>query len=131
VTIGGEDLVLPFPWEPADRNRIVRFFRQLWPDGVYEDANTAYAGRFSDALLFAPPSAEFFAYASLEAWAAWEADGATAANQDTMVHVLGSPSGITLVVDRAHGPFEGIWEELSKAIVRNRFIPDCKDRSVA
>lgn len=122
MTIGGHDVILPFGWEPEDRDRILRFFRHVWPQGLYEDALGAYAGSFSEALRFAPPSNEFFVYASQEAWTEWESEGASAANLDTMVHVIGDKTGITLVIDSPHGPMEGRLTELLEFLARNRLI---------
>ncbi len=123
MNIGGDDLFLPFPWEAADRDRILQFFRHAWKKGVYEDANSAYRGTIPEALRFAPPTTEFFLYASQEAWTEWESEGAIAANLDTMLHVIGDSKGITLVVDRAHGPFDALWADLMNYVARNRFIP--------
>ncbi len=131
MNIEGEDLILPIAWEPSDRDRIIRFFRHVWPRGVYEDAHTRYAGTLGEALRFAPDADEFFIYASQEAWTEWEAEGASAANLDTMVHVIGTRDGITLVVDRAHGPCAGIWQDLVHAVTRNRNTPGAKGRPAA
>ncbi len=123
MTIGGDDIVLHFPWEAADRDRILRFFRCSWPNGVYEDAASAWVGPIREALRFAPETSEFFLYGSQEAWAEWEAEGATLAHQDMMLHVLGDEAGITLVVDRAHGPLGALWTDLANVLARNRFFP--------
>lgn len=123
MTIGGDDLFMPLPWEAADRDRILLFFRVAWPKGFYEDATSAYRGTIPEALRFAPATTEFFLYASQEAWTDWESEGAILANLDTMVHVIGDSQGITLVVDRAHGPFEALWADLTNYVTRNRFIP--------
>lgn len=123
MNISGDDLRLPFPWEAADRDRILRFFRFAWPKAFYEDASSAYRGTILEALRFAPQTTEFFLYASQEAWMEWESAGAVAENLDTMVHVIGDQTGITLVVDRAHGPLEALWADLTNYISRNRFIP--------
>ncbi len=131
MNIGGDDLFLPLPWEAADRDRILRFFRFAWPKGLYEDALSPYVGTIPEALRFAPPSCEFFLYASQEAWMEWEAEGAIAANMDTMVHVIGDRHGITLVVDRAHGPFTALWADLQDALTRNRLIPGSAERPAA
>ena len=123
MNIGGDDFVVPFSWEAADRDRILRFFRVAWPKAFYEDANSAYRGTILEALRFAPQTTEFFLYASQEAWMEWESEGAVAASLDTMVHVLGDSKGITLVVDRAHGPLHALWADLMDSLARNRFIP--------
>lgn len=127
MNVGGYDTVIALPWEPADRDRVLRFLRNVWPDGLYEDACGPYVGRLSEALRFAPPSREFFVYLSPEAWTAWEADGASATNRDTMLHVLGGDEEITLVVDRAHGPLDELLEELRHALLRNRDIPAIRE----
>lgn len=129
MIIGGHDIILPLGWEPADRDRILRFFRHVWPDGVFEDALGGYAGTFSEALRFAPASREFFLYPSQEAWASWESDGATAENEDTMLHVVGADDSITLVIGQTAGRLRGIVAELVKVMARNRFF--ISDRSVA
>ncbi len=122
--IGGDDLILEVPWEAADRGRILGFFRHAWPRGRYADALSPYVGDIHSALRAAPSSTEFFIYESEDARTAWESEGATEANLDTMLYVIGNESSITLVVGRAQGHRAGLWGELIDAIVRNRFITE-------
>ena len=124
MTIGGDDLILPIPWEAADRDRILRFFRYAWPDGVFADALSDYVGGISEAFRSAPRTTEFFVYESENARKQWELQGATEANLDSMLYVIGNETGITLVVGRAHGPRESLWTELKHVVAWNRFIAD-------
>lgn len=129
MSIGGFDVVLPFRWEAADRDRILRFVRHVWSEGIYEDARGPYAGTFSEALRFAPPSPEFFLYVSQEARAGWDAPGATPATDSTMLHVVGGDS-ITLVLDEP-GALKTMVAELADVVARNRLTTIVKGRDAA
>lgn len=121
MSFGGSDRVLPFRWQATDRDLVLRFARHVWPEGVYEDALGMYAGTLSEALRFAPPSAEFFIYVTQEARVGWDADGATPDTESSMLHVIGGEGEVTLVFDRPGSVLAGVVEELSTVIARNRF----------
>lgn len=122
--IGGDDLILDVPWEAADRDRILGFFRHAWPGGRYADALSDYVGDIHAAVRTAPGTTEFFVYESEDARKEWAAEGATDANLDKMLYVIGNDTSITLVVGRAHGPLAALWSDLIDVILRNRFITE-------
>ena len=122
--IGGDDLILEVPWEADDRDRILGFFRHAWPFGRYADALSSYVGDIHGAIRSAPSTTEFFVYESEDARKEWASQGATDANLDKMLYVIGNGTSITLVVGRAHGSLEACWRELIDVILRNRCITE-------
>ena len=96
--IGGTDITIPTAAGLSAIDLAIRLLRMRWPNAVYEDAiNGTVFHRYADlAFRFLR---ELFVYRDEAARQQWEELGADPSHANTMVHLLVSPSTLTLVVD--------------------------------
>ena len=90
MEIGGTDVVLMArPGVPVTE-MILRRVQFLWPECVFEDANTGGQHPiWSESVwLYGTGSKEFFVYRDEAAALAWDQDGGTEENLDTMLYFL-------------------------------------------
>ncbi len=101
--IGGRDIVLEWSSDSATRRVLVQMLRSAWPEAYVEDARSSGAAVPIAGLDPETLPAEMFVYKNAVSRDTWDADGATDANADTMIHALVAMNTMTLVVDRAAG----------------------------
>lgn len=96
--IGGTDITIPTAAGLSAIDLAIRLLRMRWPNAVFEDAiNGSVFNRYADlAFRFVR---ELFVYRDEVARQQWEELGADPSNVNTMVHLLVSPSTLTVVVD--------------------------------
>ncbi len=82
----------------------VRHLASLWPECIFEDAETGEVYRSCHEVPFAQIR-ELFGYRDPPAYASWEELGADESNGNTMVHLLCYDTGkLTIVVDDEANP---------------------------
>ncbi len=97
--IGRADVVIARPVDENGKAAILHILCSAWPDAIVEDAESddepvALREGSTDAL-----TSECFVYRDADALRAWDADGGTETNLDSMIHLLLGPVAITCVVD--------------------------------
>lgn len=95
------------------------FFLKLWPEAQVQSADDESLVPIGKAL---PPGNEFFVFQNTAAARAWDEEGGTDQNQETMVHVI---LGATFVVGSADS-------EMGKAVaslVENQPLPGLVEES--
>lgn len=101
--IGRADIVVPRPVEDDGKSAILRVLLAAWPNAVLEDAEgveePAELARFESGAM----TDEVFVYRDAAALEAWNEDGGTDDNADSMIHLLLGPTAITCVVDHREG----------------------------
>lgn len=107
MSIGGHDIVLEVPPDTPIFEVILRSVRQRWPGAYFLGAGGDDPELIDSAGL--PPRAEegreFFVFRDRGAADSWMDEGATAENENTMLHFLipenpgGSPGTVTMVFD--------------------------------
>jgi hypothetical protein len=92
--IGGIDISFNVPVNNPTADLIVRRMRQFWPEGVFQDANSAEThGIFEPwVAIHGTNSREFFIYRDAEAAKKWNDAGAVPENSNTMLHFLLGPA---------------------------------------
>jgi hypothetical protein len=97
--IGGQDIVIPTTAGPAALDFAVRATAQLWPDAVFEDAQTG--ADFPDGYASIPfgKCREILAYRDKTSAGKWSELGADESLDGTMLHLLVSQKSLTLVCD--------------------------------
>ena len=102
--IGGTDIVIKRRGEDADLDRCLRAIRRYWPHAVFDDALTGDrydryellpVGRLTETLVYQDGAK------AME----WDEKGADPALTNTMIHLILSDKGITVVVDDAADQF--------------------------
>jgi len=101
--IGGSDFAMHTVSGPPALDFCVRMVRLEWPQAVFEDL-TEGAPVSSYAELAMGSIKELFVFRDANAANQWRRFGATSSNQNTMIHILLSPSDLTLVVDDPSDP---------------------------
>jgi hypothetical protein len=97
--IGGTDFVLPGKPIRDEAFFVLRALRAEWPQLVVQEADQSVTEPVGSPNLWKRALREFFVYRSAADHASWQQQGATAENGDTMMHVLLTKDGITLVAD--------------------------------
>jgi hypothetical protein len=95
--IGGIDISFNVPGNNSTADLIVRQMRQFWPDGVFQDADSADTHGIFDpwVAIYGTNSREFFIYRDAESAQRWEDAGAVPENSNTMLHfLLGPPTDV-------------------------------------
>ncbi|MBI4580708.1 MAG: hypothetical protein HY718_13460 [Planctomycetes bacterium] len=96
--IGGKDILIPTSPGPAALDLALRAISRRWPSAVFENAETGDMFDTYGSLGFGPVR-EILAYKDKEAARQWHELGADETLVGTMIHVLVSAAGLTLVVD--------------------------------
>ena len=66
--------------------------------------------------------AELIVYRDNTSFESWQSEGATADNQEAMIHVVVSGDSVTLVVDRVDSPLAELARELLESLRPNRIV---------
>jgi len=119
MLIGGSDIIYPRKLSREMLNFSLRIVRAFWPDAwVWVDSDdTNYAKMMlTDAIanLVGTP-VELLIYADETVWTSWDAEGATAANGDQLLHVLLGESSTTFVVH--HEP-NALTKQMAACIIQ-------------
>jgi hypothetical protein len=120
--IGGHDHVLIGAGPPDEPNVILTGLLRVWPDLVVQDADSDAAVAPKDAAI--GRMTEFFIYRSRDDFHSWAAEGATDANQDTMIHVLLGLRSTTIVSDRKGSVTYDLAERLVTDLVKHRTLSE-------
>ena len=120
--IGGADIVLHGQTKAHDADLLVRGIRSEWPRAVIQHADKddgipIRAFRFP---IIGPT--ELLVYRDDASYQSWRSKGATADNQDAMIHLIVSDDNVTLVVDRTDSALADIARDLLEALRPNRII---------
>lgn len=102
--LGGTDITCRAQMHPAESLEVVaRAAVFAWRNAVFEDAES---GAAHDCIGDVPFSGmrELFVFRDPQARAAWDSEGGTAENSNTMLHVLADSDSVTIVVDDAAEP---------------------------
>jgi len=121
--IGGIDVRVPTLGAADALCVAVRAIRQSWPRAVFENGVTGERyDRFSQ-IPFGPIE-ELFVYRDSVAADAWDAQGATPALANTMVHIIADGDLMTLVVDDRDAAMNELIDAVQSAMTDNiHFIP--------
>jgi hypothetical protein len=94
----------------------------MWPKAVVQNASESTYVRATE--LRYPPriEAEFFVYDSVASFLSWQRDGLTETNQATMLHILWSPTSVTIVADRPDSRLADRVRELLFGLRANRIV---------
>ena len=123
MEIGGIDIVLAARRNAPVAEIVLRRIRLMWPHCVFEDAERPGCHPISSPWVWfsGTQSTEFFIYRDDEAARAWEEQGATAENQDAMIHVLlgeseraGSLMDVTLVIGSQSPDISALISDLDR-----------------
>lgn len=101
--IGGTDICIPTRARTTALDVCVRVIRRAWPHAVFEDAVTGAVTERYEALSFRRLS-ELFVYRDRQIADAWEEAGAIPSLKNTMIHLLISPTELTVVLDDPNSP---------------------------
>ena len=125
--ISGFDTIVAGSGPGDEGDFIVSVLRRQWPDLVVQGAEA------NDAVLPEDPSIthmrEFFVYRSCPDFDSWTADGATDANDDTMIHVILGRTSTTLVSGGPGSTTYRIATELRREINAHRLVVWARVRS--
>lgn len=126
--IGGMDIIISAPASSPVSDIVVRRMRQLWPAGIFQDADSVDKHDIFEAWvnITGTKSRDFFVYRDANAVRAWEEVGASPENQNTMLHFLirlGERNGsaieeLTVVCDRRSHDVARLIDDL-EATFRN------------
>ncbi|MEO6808368.1 MAG: hypothetical protein ABI353_04575 [Isosphaeraceae bacterium] len=97
MIVGGSDLVLFAPSNAPVADLILGRIRRLWPDSQVQDVNEDARRSIRDprVVIRGGLSKEFLIYRDQDAVDAWDRDGATLANLNTMLYfIIGDASQI-------------------------------------
>ena len=120
--IGGTDIVLHGRTKSHDTDLLVRGIRSEWPSAVIQRANEDEAVPIRDFHFPIIGSAELIVYRDRASHQSWASNGATANNQDTMIHLIVSDDSVTLVVDRPDSALANLARQLLESLRPNRII---------
>lgn len=120
--IGGADIVLHGRTKAHDTDILVRGIRSEWPDAMIQRADEVDAApiRSFPFPVFGP--AELIVYRDRASYQSWKNHGASADNQDAMIHLLVSDDAVTLVVDRPGSALAELAWDLLIALRPNRIV---------
>jgi hypothetical protein len=90
MIVGGSDLIFFAPADVPVVGIILRRVRQLWPLAWFQDPDEDKAHRIDDPRVISHggESREFLIYRDQAAVSAWDRDGATPENLDSMLYFL-------------------------------------------
>ncbi len=120
--IGGADIVLHGPTRAHDTDLLVRGIRGEWPSAMIQYADEDDAASIRDFHFPVIGPAELMVYRDLASYQSWQAKGATAENQDSMIHLIVSDNSVTLVVDRPNSALASLARELLDSLRPNRIV---------
>jgi hypothetical protein len=117
--IGRTDVVIPRPVEDDGKRAILRILLAAWPGAIFEDAESDEEPAELGGLDLDALTDEFFVYRDAAALQAWDQEGGTDDNLDSMVHLLLGPVAVTCVVDhREGGETRAIAARIERALER-------------
>lgn len=120
--IGGADVVLYGQTKTHDTDLLVRGIRSQWPGGVIQRADEDKVVSMRDFHFPVNGPAELIVYRDRASYQSWSSEGATAVNQDAMIHLIVSDDSVTLVVDRPDSALAGLARELLDSVRLNRIV---------
>jgi len=90
MIVGGNDIVIPAPPDVPVTDLILSRVRRLWPNGRFQGADEDVDHALGDiyVVMQGGRSREFFIYRDRPSFEAWERDGATPTNLETMLYFL-------------------------------------------
>lgn len=114
--VGGIDVRIPSTGDcSVSIEAAVRAIRHCWPSATYENAVTADRySRFSE-IPFGRMD-ELFVYRDSRAAELWDAEGATPATTNTMVHLLVDDSQLTVVIDERNTETDRLIAAIESAL---------------
>lgn len=120
--IGGADIVLHGQTKAHDTDLLVRSIRREWPSAVIQRADEDEAIPIRNFRFPIIGSAELIVYRDSGSHQSWTSNGATADNQDTMIHLIVSDDSVTFVVDRPDSVLADLARELLESLRLNRIV---------
>lgn len=120
--IGGADIVLQGPTKDHDTDLLVRGIRSEWSNAMIQRADGDKAISIRDFHFPATGPAELIVYRDRASYQSWSSEGATATNQDAMIHLIVSGDSVTLVVDRSDSALARLARELLDSLRTNRIV---------
>lgn len=130
MTIGGHDIMMDVPPRVPTVDLILGRIRRLWPEARFQDAEEEDRYAIYDPHVFigGARSKEFLIYRDLVAVVAWDRDGVTPANLNTMLYfiVRDGASGrvgmseVTLVCGEKTREIEQFVDDLRKSFRSSR-----------
>jgi hypothetical protein len=119
--IGGIDVHIPTKAGALSLELAARAIRQRWPGAVLENGTT---GQRYESFAEVPFEGleELFVYRDPDAADLWDAEGATPAATNTMVHLLADEGTITAVVDERTPEMEAILTAIRSGLEHGVFI---------
>jgi hypothetical protein len=114
--VGGTDMSVHIADEAAALEAAVRRVRWTWPDAVIQGGDEE---RPFDSFAAVPfgCARELMVYRDLRAFRSWEALGADASNQNTMLHLLVADGALTIVADDLeHDPIAELVRDVRAAV---------------
>ena len=90
MIVGGNDIIIPAPPDVHVAEIILGRVRRLWPDGRFQDVDEEADHALDDirVVMQGGRCREFFLYRDRPSFEAWERDGATSMNLETMLYFL-------------------------------------------
>jgi hypothetical protein len=120
--IGGADIVLHGQTKAHDTDLLVRGIRSEWPRAVIQRADEDDGIPIRDFRFPVIGPTELIVYRDDASYQSWRSKGATADNQDAMIHLIVVDDSVTLVVDRPDSALAALARELLGALRPNRIV---------
>ena len=121
--IGGDDLLIPVQPGVVPMDACAQAICAHWPSAVFEDAATGKIEDSYQALAVEKPS-EVFVYRDSETAHDWDVKGAAPELKNSMIHLLVSSEGVTVVADDLNEPpLSKIVGAIKDTISRSRETP--------
>ena len=130
MSIGGRDIVIAAPPDVSPAEVVLGYMRRLWPDGFFQDADQEDVHPINSprVVIQGGLSREFFAFRDSGAVAAWQLDGATPENENSMLHFLVAdpplskrlPRHVTLVCDELSAAIDQLIADLKMSFRGSR-----------
>lgn len=120
--IGGADIVLHGQTKAHDADLLVRGIRSEWPRAVIQRADEENGTPIRALRFPILGPTELIVYRDDASYQSWRSEGATADNQDAMIHIIVDDDSVTLVVDRIDSALADIARDLLEALRPNRII---------
>lgn len=120
MMIGGADMILQGATKSQDADLLVRGIRSEWPHAMIQGVDEDEALPIRTFPLPVVGPTELIVYRDGASYQSWKLDGATADNQDAMIHLIVATDSVTLVVDAHDSALAVLARELLESVQRNR-----------
>ena len=117
--IAGRDIWMPAGSAAGSMGACLGIIRDAWPQAVFEDAATGKTWRRPNEVD-ATRVTEVFAYQDEAAAREWDELGAAPKLRNTMLHLIASDSGLTVVVDDPDLPVVARMLESIRRLLRQQ-----------